>query len=79
MIVVCINNRPNGISTLDGQTGFLVPIKQSSPIANKIIYLINDEKKRRQMGYAARQYIEKYFELDYCTKKIVESLEKAMY
>ena len=77
--VISTKHRGCEDAIVDGQTGFLVPIKQSSPVANKIMHFIDDEKQCRQMGHAARQYIEKYFELDYCTKTIVESLEKAMH
>jgi glycosyltransferase involved in cell wall biosynthesis len=65
-------------SVVDYQTGFLVPVKQVDPLVDKISLLLDDKQLRMQMGQAGRQRVEQYFELDYCTKKIVDALEKAV-
>ena len=62
---------------VDGQTGFLVPIKEAAPLVDKILYLLDNEQVQTQMGRAARQLVERHFELDYCTDKIIKALEKA--
>ncbi len=64
---------------VDGQTGFLVPVKQISPLANKILLLLDNENLRKEMGQAGRQRVEQCFELRYCTERIVEALEKAIH
>jgi len=66
-------------AVVDGQTGFLVPVKQVSPLADKITLLLANEHLRKEMGQAGRQRVEQYFELGYCTEKIVEALEKAIH
>ena len=62
---------------VDEETGFLVPIKKVTPLVEKILRLLDDEQLRTRMGQAGRERVEQYFELDYCTDKIVEALEKA--
>lgn len=61
----------------DGQTGFLVPTKQVSALVEKVLFLLDNEQMRIQMGQVGRQHVEQYFELDYCTDRIVDALEKA--
>lgn len=62
---------------VDGKTGFLIPIKQVTALVDKILSLLDNEQLRTRMGQAGRLRMEQYFELDYCTEKIVEALEKA--
>lgn len=62
----------------DGQTGFLIPIKQVSPLVDKLLYLLDNEQLRIQMGQAGHQRVEQYFELNYCTERIVEMLEQTI-
>lgn len=61
---------------VDGKTGFLIPIKQVSALVDKILCLLENEQLRTEMGQAGRRRVEQHFELDYCTEKIVEALEK---
>ena len=65
-------------SVVDEVTGFLIPVKKAEPLADKIQLLVDDEKLRLQMGQMGRRRAEVYFEVGYCTNKIVEALEKAM-
>jgi glycosyltransferase EpsD len=62
----------------DGKTGFLVPSRQSATLADRITALLEDGKLRAAMGCAGRQRVEREFQLDECTRTIVEVLEKAM-
>jgi glycosyltransferase involved in cell wall biosynthesis len=75
--VVATRHRGCEEAVADGETGFLVPIKQLTPLADRISYLLCNEQRRAQMGRAARQRAEQHFGLDYCTEEIVEALEKA--
>jgi glycosyltransferase involved in cell wall biosynthesis len=62
----------------DGKTGFLVPSRQSATLADRITALLEDGKLRAAMGCAGRLRVEREFQLDECTRTIVEVLEKAM-
>jgi len=62
----------------NGKSGFLVPIRDAAAVADGIVSLVDNRHLRQKMGRAARQRVEQNFELEYCTKKIVEALEKAM-
>jgi glycosyltransferase EpsD len=75
--VIATQHRGGEDIVVDGQTGFLVPIKQVDPLVEKIWCLLHDEQLRMRMGRAGRQQVELHFEISYCTKEIVETLEKA--
>jgi glycosyltransferase involved in cell wall biosynthesis len=62
----------------DGITGFLVPSKQSAPLADRISALLDDDRLRAGMGRAGRQRVEREFAIAECTRTIVEVLEKAV-
>ena len=77
--VVATRHRGCEDVVVDGQTGFLVPVKQAEPLADKLLLLLDDEQLRRRMGQAGRQHVQQHFEVEYCTKKIVEALEQAVH
>ncbi len=77
--VVASQHRGCEDAVLDGITGFLVPVKNATALAEKILVLLDNEQLRLQMGRAARQRVEQHFELNYCTEKIIEALEKAIH
>jgi len=55
----------NGEIVLDGQTGFLVPPKDSDRLAQAMLRLMGmSEEERQTMGKAARKHIEANFSLD---------------
>lgn len=62
----------------DGSTGFLVPSKQETLLAEKISILLDDDRLRAAMGRAGRQRVEREFQLAECTRTIVEVMEKAI-
>jgi glycosyltransferase involved in cell wall biosynthesis len=76
--VIATQHRGCEDAVVDGQTGFLIPVKQVAPLVDKLLLLLDDEQLRKQMGQAGRQQVEGHFELKYCTEKIVEALEKAI-
>lgn len=49
---------------VDGETGFLIPIKDSKALADKLRILLECGELRREMGRKARVYAEKNFSLD---------------
>lgn len=44
----------------DGKTGFLVPCKDSTALAEKLMLLLGDPEKAEQMGAAARVAVQRY-------------------
>lgn len=49
---------------IDGYNGFLVPIKDSIVLAEKLAVLFDDQMLRRTMGVNSRKMAEKYFSID---------------
>jgi len=48
----------------DGETGVLVPPRDSARLADEIVRLLGDEGRRARMGAAARRYIRETFSVD---------------
>jgi len=65
-------------AVVDGETGFLVPVRASEPLANRLGELLDDATLRARMGQAGRRRVEQVYELDHCTRTIVDVLETAM-
>ncbi len=65
-------------AVVDGQTGFLVPVREIAPLAARIVTLLDDPGLRERMGQAGRRRVEQTYEIDHCTRTIVEVLEHAM-
>jgi glycosyltransferase involved in cell wall biosynthesis len=53
----------------DGVNGFLVPIKDSKALAEKLRILIEDKDLRIKMGRAAREKAEREFNIEDVVKK----------
>ena len=51
---------------LDGQSGFLVPERDSQSLAERLQYLIDNPGSWGEMGRAGRQFVEREFALDQC-------------
>jgi len=61
----------------DGITGYLVPPKSPTALAQGIIELLSNEIKRIEMGKAAREKVLKHFSMEQCvekTKNVYDSL-----
>ena len=56
----------------DGVNGFLVPIKDSETLAQKLRILFEDKDRRIQMGKASRARAEKEFSLETVVNKHLE-------
>jgi len=61
----------------DGETGILVKPKSSEDLANKIIYMIRNEKIRQKMGLNGRKRVERKFSKESMIMK-TEALYKKM-
>lgn len=51
-------------TVLDGKTGYLIPIKDSRSLAEKLQVLLDDASLRQQMGRNGRRYAEEKFSLE---------------
>jgi glycosyltransferase involved in cell wall biosynthesis len=59
----------------DGVNGFLVPKKSPDAIAEKIIFFMQHEEKRQDMGQKAKKKYEKNYTLDKFNSKFVEIID----
>ena len=57
----------------DGVNGFLIPIKDSKSLADKLELLINDRGLRVKMGYESREKAEREFSLELVIKRHLEA------
>lgn len=51
-------------TVIDGETGFLIQPKDVDALTEKLDLLLNDAELRQQMGKKAREYAEKYFDIE---------------
>jgi glycosyltransferase involved in cell wall biosynthesis len=56
-------------TVVDGQTGYLVPKKDSDALAERLAKLLDDADLRRKMGRNARAYAEKMFSVEDVVKE----------
>jgi glycosyltransferase involved in cell wall biosynthesis len=49
-----------GATIRDGQDGFVVPIRDSDALAERLLRLYEDEDLRQAMGESARQYVQRF-------------------
>jgi glycosyltransferase involved in cell wall biosynthesis len=64
----------------DGYNGFLVPIKNSKALAEKMIYFLENPDKIEEMGANARKYAEEMFDqevINECICKIIGATEES--
>lgn len=57
----------------DGKNGFLVPIKDSNSLANKLKVLFDDYELRKRMGEESRKIAERDFALENVIQKHLET------
>ncbi|AKB25967.1 Glycosyl transferase, group 1 [Methanosarcina sp. MTP4] len=76
----CIGSRVGGIPEIieDAETGFLVEPYKSSQLAERIIYLLNNENLMKKMGDAGRKRVEERFTWDKVVKKMGSKFDKLM-
>ncbi len=56
----------------DGVNGYLIPVKNSDALAEKLKILIDNPDLRQKMGKKSREYAEKYFSIDNVIEKHLE-------
>jgi colanic acid/amylovoran biosynthesis glycosyltransferase len=62
------NGIPDGV--LEGISGFLVPEKDSSALAEKLILLLEDKKLRMKMGENGKKFVSEKYNISLLTDKI---------
>ena len=62
----------------DGENGFLVPVKDSAALAEKLRILINDKALRERMGKKGREKAEREFSLDDVVRKHIAIYKKIL-
>lgn len=63
-------------TVIDGYNGFLIPIKNSGALADRLKVLFDDEELRIRLGVNSRAYAEQYFSLDTVIKQHIETYNK---
>jgi len=62
----------------DGETGFIVPPRDSEALAEAVIRLLKDEKLRKEMGENAYRKLKEDFSWDKIAEKTIEVYKKAI-
>lgn len=73
--VIAVNEGGYKESIVDGQTGYLIP-RSPKILAEKLEYLLSDEKKRSNMGKNARHHIEQNWTWNKSVKNLENIIEK---
>lgn len=63
---------------IDGKTGFVVPQKTVSPLAEKIIFLLKNDAVREKLGYNARKYVEGKFDWEIIVQQYDNLIDKTI-
>jgi glycosyltransferase involved in cell wall biosynthesis len=64
---------------IDGYNGFLVPPRDPEAIARKILELLENPEKAKEMGKKARQLAEEKFDIEIRVKKIVRLYKELLH
>lgn len=59
----------------EGETGFLIPSKDYIILSQRIMYLLNNDNLRKQMGRASEDKIRKEFSLEIATRQYLDLYE----
>jgi glycosyltransferase involved in cell wall biosynthesis len=62
----------------DGKTGYVVPLNDAHALAEKIIYLLNNPKRREQMGKRGQKYVMKTQDIKRSSHKLREMYTKVI-
>ncbi|MDY6930442.1 MAG: glycosyltransferase family 4 protein [Halobacteriota archaeon] len=74
----CIGSTASGIPEMieDGKSGLLVEPNDYKQLAEKIIYLLEDENQLKKMGERGRKRVEKYFTWDLVVDRMANEFRK---
>jgi glycosyltransferase involved in cell wall biosynthesis len=76
-----ISTRVGGIVDVieDGKTGYLIEPKDIDALADRIRQLVGSYSLRREMGLAGRKRVERHFNIDVISEKVVDLLMQASF
>lgn len=60
---------------IDGETGILVPPKDSKAIAGAVLYLLNHPEEAKEMGLKGRKRVIEHFEVEKCVERYREMFQ----
>ncbi|MFC5864911.1 glycosyltransferase family 4 protein [Acidicapsa dinghuensis] len=69
VITTCATGARNAV--IDGETGYLIPVRSSAAIAEAILRLISDEGLRKKLGRGARAWAVEHYERRNVLKRVV--------
>ena len=61
-------------TVVHGETGFLVPVKNSAALAEAMLAMADNKDLRRQMGVAARRFCEEKYEVKKVNRALIDHL-----
>lgn len=73
--VITTNNRGCKETVKDGVNGFIVPVKDPSALAEKMIYMIEHRDELDQMAEESYKYCKERFDIEIINKKMLEIME----
>lgn len=76
VVGTCYGGTPEAVK--DGVTGFVVNPFNIEPMAQKIIYLLKNPEKARQLGEAGYERVKKEFSLERLVKQHIEEYERIL-
>ncbi|MFW5872907.1 MAG: glycosyltransferase [bacterium] len=77
--VVATNVGDNDRLVIDGQTGFLTPVKDVGTLADRLEELILSPEKRNQMGATGYQHLKENYSVDKFQQRYFELIETLIY
>lgn len=76
--IICTNRSGCRETVNDGETGYIVPIKNTEEVINSVEKIINmTNKERKEMGLNGRKKVEEEFDRNIVVKKYMKEIVKA--
>jgi len=74
--VVATNIRGSREEVIDGETGFLIPVRDVNLLYKKLAFLINNPTMRAKMGHRGRDRALKLYDENVVIRRQLELIEK---
>lgn len=76
VVVTRVGGNPEVV--VDGATGFLVPLEDSEAFVDRVVTLVRDAARRREMGEAGRRRVAEHFGMDDAADHYLEVYEDVL-
>lgn len=73
-VITCDTNGTRD-AVIEGYNGFLVPVKHSEALAEKMMFMVTNEEKAREMGRNARKHAEENFDQQVINRSILQIID----